>query len=815
MRIALFDGILETHLHSSLERALVRRGHEVFATGKIGHGFRFPHPVAERLNLERAVSETIAFAPEWVFVFRPASLPPHLLARLRDRGIKTVAWFSDDPVLFDLSYGPIVEQYDRVLHCGNEAVLGFYERFFGRPTGVNFPFWTDHEAFPRVWRSEAEESRAMFLGNVQDAVRRRRYFDLARFGDDIRIHGKTGSDYWKRAAGYLDSDAEVVVAGARTTWAINIPQFFKDHQGLETWFPGLDRLGFFEYPSRVVQYMAMGIPTVSIIPSAPAFETYPEMLVVEDVEAAIDVVRGHSWSEPELRELSDRVTRRFRRHFSADARAQALEAFLSDDDSWQDLDAAERARWFTRFDGERSGLAPTADPERHEDASYIHAPSAPSERRVVVVTDRPPQPTDRAAVLVDSLKALGRAVTIVTATDEHRALDTVVSARDASDAIVLVCSNRLKLSGQYSRQLSDVRSTSVLVLDGQFEVNRASAAMTRNFDVLAFSDPLTLSRFRDAGFERAISLPHVIAPTFVEAVAKQRPAARASLRLSASANVEEAMSPGFSVDLADAGIALESWESLRELPLAELARAVTSETAFISPAGTRSKPVFDSLFHHAWFAAEHVFLPRLNDLTEYPHLADTSVLIGDPGELGRKSWRLLHSPRWSRTLRDASTKWRSRFVGTDAVRDFLHRVERQPAIDHAQLSSNTGLLDQGSALTTSLWALAGDARALKIRIAARERYFAEPQLEVRVRAEGKHVWSARVGTGTSFAVAIRDSVDPRSVEVQVRYTGRSRNVSVAESHRIRITSSATDAPQLPRVRSGSDVTVVEIVQPGA
>ena len=41
MRIALFDGLLETHVPESLARALTFRGHDVLDTGKVGHGFQF------------------------------------------------------------------------------------------------------------------------------------------------------------------------------------------------------------------------------------------------------------------------------------------------------------------------------------------------------------------------------------------------------------------------------------------------------------------------------------------------------------------------------------------------------------------------------------------------------------------------------------------------------------------------------------------------------------------------------------------------------------------------------------------------------
>lgn len=370
MRIVLFDGILERHVHESLARALRARGHEVLSTGKIGHGFRFPPPGAPLAHLERAVDEAIAFAPDWLLCLRPASLPPVLLARLRRAGVRLAAWFSDDPVLFDLSYGPVVEQYDRIAHCGGVEVLQHYERFFGRPTGINLPFWTDHQAFPAVWGTEPAESQVMFLGNVHDAVRRRRYFELASFGPGLRIHGKIGADHFGIGAGYLDSDAEIVAAGASTTWSLSIPQKFSDHRGLETWFPGLDDLGTFELPSRVIQAMAMGIPTISVVPDGRPVEHYPEMLVVRTVHEARDIVRDDAWTSSALAEASAAVLRRFDLHFSADARVRALERFL-DDDAWMSLDAHERVSWFARAADE--GGAPVGSSSSAADAGGIRA----------------------------------------------------------------------------------------------------------------------------------------------------------------------------------------------------------------------------------------------------------------------------------------------------------------------------------------------------------------------------------------------------------------------------------------------------------
>lgn len=357
MRIALYDGILEQHVADSLERALLSRGHDVYSTGKITGGFQFKTGQSQLRDLEIEISDVIAFAPDWVFVFRPAALPYVLLDRLQRRGIRVAAWFSDDPVLFDLSYAPLLERYDLVLHCADERVLRFYEEQFGYPTGVNVPFWTDHEAFPRVWGYREPSSDVMFLGNVDDEIRRHRYFDLASLGADVTIYGRVGDDPHGLGGGYLDSDADVVDAGSRTRMAINIPQFFENHRGLRTWFPELGSLGFFEYPSRVVQYMAMGIPVATVVPGRPDFAAVPEMLVYADFEEASGGIRA-AVEEADLTEISNRTAARFDRHFTAVSRVLMLEHLFESAD-WKTLDARERSLYFTRFE---SGQAEAVEP---------------------------------------------------------------------------------------------------------------------------------------------------------------------------------------------------------------------------------------------------------------------------------------------------------------------------------------------------------------------------------------------------------------------------------------------------------------------
>lgn len=349
MKVVLYDAIQESHVADSLERALLARGHEVYSTGRFGAGYAFRDVEELRPVVEPHLNRVTEFGPDLVLVFRPASAPYPILQALRSTGAVLMAWFSDDPVLYQHSYGPVVELYDLILHCGTEEVLHFYEEQFGRPTGVNFPFWTDHVAFPAVYGELEPEYTVMFLGNVVGPLRQGRYEQLAAMRQGVRIFGRVGDDPAGLAGGFLDTDDEVVQAARRARVAVNIPQLFADHRGQPTWFPGIESLSHFDLPSRVIQYSALGLPTVSVVPGAPPSRSFPELVVCPDIAAA-DRWITDALHDGRLPELGAQAVDRFDRSFSAASRVLALES-LMEDDRWRQMDSTERAVWFHRFDG--------------------------------------------------------------------------------------------------------------------------------------------------------------------------------------------------------------------------------------------------------------------------------------------------------------------------------------------------------------------------------------------------------------------------------------------------------------------------------
>ena len=347
MKVVLFDAILEMHVVRSLARALRGRGHEVLTTGQLTHTHR---PISSRVDISRvneAIDATLAFRPELIVSFRPPGLTFPLLRRLRKSGALIFAWFSDDPVLWGTSYGSVVDHYDTILHCGNRRVLDFYEKKHGFVTGVNFPFWTDSTEYPYVYGSQESESDVLFLGNTGDRVRRERYFELGNSGLNVRIYGHTGDDYLAIGGGYLDSREEVLDAGDRYRVAVNIPQSFRDHRDTPTWFEGLSEIGHFDVPSRVVQYAAMGLPIVSLLPPGGETTCFPEITTAYSLEESRRTIAA-MLSDDTLEDLSLRTNARFQEIYSAGSRVEALEALVRNDD-WRRLDSLERAQWFADF----------------------------------------------------------------------------------------------------------------------------------------------------------------------------------------------------------------------------------------------------------------------------------------------------------------------------------------------------------------------------------------------------------------------------------------------------------------------------------
>ncbi|GAA3693113.1 hypothetical protein GCM10022377_02080 [Zhihengliuella alba] len=711
MKFLIFDGILETHVASSLERALRARGHEVSSTGKIGHGFKFLTDSSQLAPVNAAIDAAIDSRPDVIFVFRPASLPYPELRRLKGSGATLIAWLSDDPVLWKLSYGPIVDLYDLILHCGNETVLKFYEEKHGRPTGVNFPFWTDGVSFPYVYGSRAPESDVMFLGNVNDQVRRDRYFSLSSLDLDLRIHGNVGTDYNKVWGGYLDSDREVVDAGARTKLAINIPQYFQDHRGLETWFDGLAELGFFEFPSRVIQYAAMGIPLVSFVPEGASLPTFPEIFCVSDAREA-EATAKDLLKSGELSAISQSVRRRFEANFSAASRVLALEYLLQSDD-WRALDVVGRARLFTEFDGstlERqvweqsdtasgslTGAPPSVGLQREAPENYSLGGDERIDAALVSHFDSAPLPVEKLNIALvgtgwgdhlstlnttrRGLENLGHEVTPVNpynfrqfiTPDPMGEFSGIVDLSGLYDHFQTKPDVFLFVGGYYLpaargvARMRDAESVETIVLGLESaEFTLRDARLVSIVDRAYFVNMLTPSKFRQRGLENVGYYPDGFDRSYVRLLMLQKTRYK-RVGILAQRDAHFALNRHLLEDfhgLETARFAVDSGGSQKH-GLANAARIANSLVSIVLPDTSRKGPLPNRLLGHAMISGSLPVLMRGIAPAVITSPGEDCLVIGQPGELRLKIHRLMSDEGRLENLRLNSIEFARRHLAVE------------------------------------------------------------------------------------------------------------------------------------------------------
>lgn len=307
MKIAFIDSIQEKEVCVSLKKRLEALGHDVkwFETSWTQH---------KLINKSdsKTVREIIRWKPDALLNFRVSNLGNEELAKLKKAGIYTLAWFSDDPVLYRHVYSKVFSSYSLVLHCGSLEVIDFYFKRHGF-CGVNFPFWASEDDFS-FNENTNNIKRPIFLGNCEGRIKEGRKKILKGI-PNIKILGRCdeptlNSDICTSISSIDDSLNEASIG-------INIPQDFKDYIGTKHYFSGLETLGKFEVPSRVVQYMAKGIPIFSF-PSAGIQKLIPE-IIVDDCFSEVS-----GYTSEELKNRGRKLRERYLKDFSASSRAKFL-----------------------------------------------------------------------------------------------------------------------------------------------------------------------------------------------------------------------------------------------------------------------------------------------------------------------------------------------------------------------------------------------------------------------------------------------------------------------------------------------------------
>ena len=347
MHFYIFDRILETHVCTSLSKSLAKIGHDVTATGKVWAGHRFPTEEADIARIDIAVEQAIAAKPDVLFNFRASSLLPQHLARLRDAGIRTMVWQPDDPVLYGICYSHVMDLYDDIFLCASRRVVDFY-RYRGHKPAINLPFWVDTARFAYSGH-QAKQGDAVFLGNGVGKARQGRYESLCDMTENIALYGNFDGDPHGKVHGYL-AEAEIIHTIGRYRLSINLAQSFDAYAETGYSFDGLSLLGHFVLPSRVVQYAALGVPTLTVQAGDYDPMHYPPGLRARTCAEAQQLCSAALASPERLAVLSQAARQYAVSHLDADGRAKLLDAVCRGELRAQDLSDYEQNyiyKWMT------------------------------------------------------------------------------------------------------------------------------------------------------------------------------------------------------------------------------------------------------------------------------------------------------------------------------------------------------------------------------------------------------------------------------------------------------------------------------------
>lgn len=262
MRWIVHGSVSSRHAHEALVTALKRTGAEVAEVPRAGEGLTYEPSPEDESESERRLAE--ALPADVLFNFSPASLTPAQVERLRARGVTTIVWLPDAPLLFRVCDRHVAAAYDLVLQPGRADSIAFYERRLG-VRSYAFPWWTDDGHFPYAYDPDSADIEVGFLGNCHTSRRADRYALLAGLPWKTRFFGRLERGAEDEAgihAGFLERD-QIAAALRRFRIAVNLSQTFV---GMRTRFAykALAHFGEYFFPSRLALYAATGLPTVSL-----------------------------------------------------------------------------------------------------------------------------------------------------------------------------------------------------------------------------------------------------------------------------------------------------------------------------------------------------------------------------------------------------------------------------------------------------------------------------------------------------------------------------------------------------------------------
>ena len=259
MRWLLYGDVKSRHAVDALIGALERAGQEVAEIPATGRGFA-SSPIPRRWPNPRAQSRP-SCRLTCCLNLRPEQLTPDQIAGLRAKGVTTLVWLADDPLLFRVSYKHVAAAYDVTLHsargpmCWSSTSAGLMSaaiRFRSGPTTRTSPTATT----PMAPTSRSASWATAIASDVRTATTCWRAC-RGRPGSSGRCR-RGPSTTREINAGYLAVD-EMPSALRRFRVGISMAQTFVGVRDQFS-FKALERFGEYWFPSRLVLYAAVGIP---------------------------------------------------------------------------------------------------------------------------------------------------------------------------------------------------------------------------------------------------------------------------------------------------------------------------------------------------------------------------------------------------------------------------------------------------------------------------------------------------------------------------------------------------------------------------
>ncbi|MEI2422801.1 polysaccharide pyruvyl transferase family protein [Arthrospira platensis SPKY2] len=419
-------------------------------------------------------------------------------------------------------------------------------------SGFNFPFWTDRSHFPFSYDPENADYDVVFLGNCIGKVRQERYQFISNLPFNTRIFGKVTEDPLNLCGGFIEATQEVSRCLGLGLIGLNIPQHFKDYHSTDYDFPELANLGHFQYPSRIIQYAACGLPIISLQSGDPP-DTFPELITASNINILTEKINQLIDNLEELKQLSYQVNQRFIKSFSAESRAIFLENIISN--KYLNLDSTAKAELFSyvteqnpnkyqESKGNRMGLEilsnnknsqmnlPTIEIQR-ENLRKLNLES-PRKFKILYFGHFANGDTDIVASILRSLRNLGHIVLHINPWQRHRHIlrnrpQTIsgygpvfidlpsieVFLNNFKPQVIICCAGGFCFEEADSQELKQRGILLIALTLSDPDVQSSMIDYVSYFDYHTTNSQLALNRYNEAGINNTFLFPFAIDRSYI------------------------------------------------------------------------------------------------------------------------------------------------------------------------------------------------------------------------------------------------------------------------------------------------------------